>query len=58
MRNRDQTTTPTEVPVEPTSPSTELSDDQLETVSGGGKKKGEAQEEYLIVKMTEVFITG
>jgi hypothetical protein len=43
---------------QPTSPSTELSDDQLESVTGGGKKKGEEQQEYLVIKLTDVIITG
>ena len=55
MKTRDKTP---ESPEEPTSPSTELTDDELESVAGGGKKKGEAQEEYLIIKMTDVIITG
>jgi len=35
----------------------ELGDDQLEAVAGG-RKAGKGQQEYLIVKLEEVLITG
>lgn len=57
MENRDLTNRPASI-TEPTSPSTELSDDQLEQVTGGTPKKGEGQQEYLIIKMQDIIVTG
>jgi bacteriocin-like protein len=57
MNHRDLKTQPAST-TEPTSPSTELTDDQLEQVSGGTPKKGEKQQEYLIIKMQDIIVTG
>jgi hypothetical protein len=38
--------------------SPELSEQDLENVAGGTKSKGGTKEEYLVVKMNDVLITG